>query len=276
MPIYGPFGSRTFLSRCSGNSGNIGLVKNKVKKTKIFLMQLFSRFYFFRAFKSISHVRKLHAFTSKRANNSQVGIISQTDLVITQFGFMGFVVLQQEKMGVKYDKEGLEGYIHLWRVLAYLHGIRDEYNLCTDSVETTMKRLGRMNEQILKPAMSNTNAEFDEYSKNLINGLWHYNPFLNHEAFIFGLKRIIGVEGYAYWNAENTNGQISGYITNMARKARVILWLLLYSLEKWLKFNLFRWFANSQIRFSLILIHYFPFLAYITYGVSKSYVRILK
>lgn len=46
-----------------------------------------------KAWKSIMLVRKIHKVASDSSKRAKVGMISQKDMVITQFGFMGFTVL---------------------------------------------------------------------------------------------------------------------------------------------------------------------------------------
>ena len=79
-----------------------------------------------RAWRSLENVRKFHGAASRSAMNAKVGMISQRDLVITQFGFMGFAVLSQKEAGVQGKREEIEDFCHLWRVLGFMIGIKDE------------------------------------------------------------------------------------------------------------------------------------------------------
>lgn len=79
-----------------------------------------------KAWKSLEAVRKFHFSASRSAKNSNVGMISQKDMVITQYGFIGFSILSQKQTGVQGTREELEDYCHLWRVLGHVLGIKDE------------------------------------------------------------------------------------------------------------------------------------------------------
>lgn len=79
-----------------------------------------------KAWKSLSAVRKLHFSASRLANNANIGIISQKDMAITQYGFMGFAVLSQKETGVQASKTQMEDFCHFWRVLGHVIGIKDE------------------------------------------------------------------------------------------------------------------------------------------------------
>jgi hypothetical protein len=79
-----------------------------------------------RAWNSLSAVRKMHFHSSRSANSSNVGIISQKDMAITQFGFMGFTVLNKVQTGLQASQKEIEDYCHFWRVIGHIIGIKDE------------------------------------------------------------------------------------------------------------------------------------------------------
>lgn len=79
-----------------------------------------------KAWTSIEGVRKFHVLASRSSKSANIGIISQRDLVITQYGFMGFVVMSQKETGVQANQKELDDFCHLWRVLGSLLGIKDE------------------------------------------------------------------------------------------------------------------------------------------------------
>lgn len=78
------------------------------------------------AWKSLAAVRKFHFSASRSAAVASVGIVSQKDMAITQYGFLGFTILTQKETGIQANKQEIEDFIHFWRVLGYLIGIRDE------------------------------------------------------------------------------------------------------------------------------------------------------
>ena len=79
-----------------------------------------------RAWESLSAVRKMHFHASRSASASKVGLISQKDMAITQFGFMGFTIMNKSETGVQASKQEMEDYCHFWRVIGSIIGIRDE------------------------------------------------------------------------------------------------------------------------------------------------------
>lgn len=78
------------------------------------------------AWKSLEAVRKFHFSANRSANSASKGIISQKDMAITQYGFMGFVVLSQKETGIYCGRKEIEDFCHFWRVLGHILGIQDE------------------------------------------------------------------------------------------------------------------------------------------------------
>lgn len=80
----------------------------------------------FRLWQSLSVVRHLHNSASKKGCMAGLNGISQMDMALTQFGFMGFALSRSRKMGIyENDDEEFLAYTHIWRVVGYLMGIED-------------------------------------------------------------------------------------------------------------------------------------------------------
>jgi hypothetical protein len=79
-----------------------------------------------KSWKSLETVRKFHFSASRSSKNASIGIISQKDMAITQYGFMGFAVVSQKQCGVQASKKQIEDFCHFWRVLGHVIGIKDE------------------------------------------------------------------------------------------------------------------------------------------------------
>ncbi|XP_053695945.1 uncharacterized protein LOC128743407 [Sabethes cyaneus] len=229
------------------------------------------------SWKSVAFVRRTHVMASKRSSSKLASrIISQKDMAVTQFGFVGYIVLGHKKLGIKYRTEDMEAMVHFWRVIGYMIGIQDRYNLCTDCLATTEQRMTQVQEQVLRPALLARKETFQQMGNALIDGLWCFNPFLDYDAFVFFTSRLTEVPGYHYWLEEHppTVGE-TAYDT-FSRYSRFILYFLILVHETLLKFLVFRWYFNSQMVMSRFLITYFPFLAIFKFGIRDAYVRILK
>lgn len=68
----------------------------------------------------------MHNAASKKSCAIGSQSILQRDMGLTQFGFMGFVLVRSELIGIhNASQKELEGFVHLWRVIGYILGIDD-------------------------------------------------------------------------------------------------------------------------------------------------------
>lgn len=253
-----------------------------------------------KSWKSLVAVRKRHVVSSKFSIKHGAGCISQKDMAITQFGFLGFIITRPTLLGIQKTPEDLEAFVHFWRIIGYMIGIQDRFNLCTDSYETTVIRCEMMSSQIFRPSLEKAPKFFEEMADALVKGLWCFNPFLDTKAFLFFAKRLVSVPGYHYFDSEiNESNSINknnnsneddkfdekfkklksmrdDFIDSMNRYSRFILYMVIWVHQTGLNYFLIRWHYNSQITMSRFLITYFPFLAFIKFGIRDSYVRILR
>lgn len=82
---------------------------------------------FNRAYSSILQVKNIHNSVSKRCADNGVIRIDQSAMACTQFGFMGFIIIRTERIGIHdATNEDLEAFIHFWRVIGYALGIEDK------------------------------------------------------------------------------------------------------------------------------------------------------
>ena len=51
--------------------------------------------------------------------------ITNRDLALTQFGFMGYSLIKPKEFGFVNDPNEHEAIVHFWRVIGYLIGIPD-------------------------------------------------------------------------------------------------------------------------------------------------------
>lgn len=226
-------------------------------------------------------VRKGHMTSSKYTEKRKSGFISQRDMALTQFGFMGFVVLKPEKLGIQLSNKDLEAFVHFWRVIGHLLGIQENYNLCTGSYRATKKRLELILDDIYRPYLEDTPIDFMIMAKALIEGLWCFNPMLDVDAIIYLTKWISDCKNYIYFESDPRMADIDidesrKIIQSFNWYSRWILYLQITAHTYLVNFQPFRWYFNSQVWISQHIIYWFPFLGFYKFGIKKSYVRILK
>lgn len=225
-------------------------------------------------------MRKRHITSSKAAEKKKAGMITQKDMALTQFGFMGYITMRPDALGIQVSRKKFEAFVHFWRVIGYLIGIEDRFNLCTDSWETTRGRLECVMEDIFRPSLENAGNNFDAMANALIVGLWCFNPMLNPPSIMYFTKYLSNCSGYVYYEnnfqaLECDLAHSRGLVESLDWFSRVMLFLQITVHGYLLNFWIIRWYFNLQVWIAKWLITYFPFLAFYMFGVKKSYVRIL-
>lgn len=68
----------------------------------------------------------MHNAASKQSNIKLKYRISQRDMALTQFGFMGFALVRSKMVGVhEATEEEWKAFIHIWRVVGYILGVEE-------------------------------------------------------------------------------------------------------------------------------------------------------
>ncbi|GFY44299.1 DUF2236 domain-containing protein [Trichonephila inaurata madagascariensis] len=99
------------------------------------------------AHRSISIVRSMHARVGQKmaALNDGIVYVSQWDMAITQWAFVGPIVLFRSRVGLHgCSDEDYDAVIHFWRTIGYLLGIEDKYNLCHGTYDQVVKACERV------------------------------------------------------------------------------------------------------------------------------------
>lgn len=141
-----------------------------------------------RAFRSLSEVRSRHCAAARSA-----GGISQFDMAVTQFGFIGFTMVAPEKLGIR--RGGEEGLVHFWRVIGYLMGMDDRFNICRpEGVEETRRVCSLLLEQVFAPNLKQPPAEFASMSRAMMDGIWAILPAYDTDAvFAYVYREMVGL-----------------------------------------------------------------------------------
>ncbi|CAH0559212.1 unnamed protein product [Brassicogethes aeneus] len=81
---------------------------------------------FKRSWKSLLEVRNKHKIASKRSCAAGLKGITQYQMALTQFGFMGMALTKKENVGIhEATEEEWKSFIHVWRVFGHVMGIED-------------------------------------------------------------------------------------------------------------------------------------------------------
>lgn len=74
----------------------------------------------------MNEIRRNHKTASRRAKNAGIGEITQEDMVLTQYGFVGFIYIAPKSFGLCNTQEEDEAFNHFWRVNGHMLGISDK------------------------------------------------------------------------------------------------------------------------------------------------------
>ncbi|XP_066586536.1 uncharacterized protein [Prorops nasuta] len=224
---------------------------------------------------SLKNVHMKHCIAFRRSAEAGLTKASQTDMALAQFGFIGFILVCSEKLGLTCTKEELEGFVHMWRVIGYMLGMEDKYNLCTGSVEEATELCRRLLDEVFLPSFATRSKNFDEMGRVLIEGLWPVNPHLDTKAFTAFTLHL------AVTGATNNNHSLVIDTESMPRYSRFMYNLQLFALKYLIAPTywwapIFRAYFNTQMRIAIFLTEKFPFLAYYCFGYRESQVNIYK
>ncbi|XP_068623654.1 uncharacterized protein [Battus philenor] len=160
------------------------------------------------SWKSLEAVRTRHLRASRSAQMQNVGTVSQRDLALTQFGFIGFAVLMPDRFGVRQVSEGdWEAYNHFWKVIGHMIGIEDRYNLCRNNIEETRKVCQYVLDRVFTPCLENVPEYFEHMCRVMMDGLWAVNPVMESGSMLYLTKNLCNVPGYILTEAERISLQ---------------------------------------------------------------------
>lgn len=120
--------------------------------------------------------------------------LSQTDMSITQFGFIGLAVTYPKSFGIhQASDDDLNDFLHMWRGLGYLLGVKDEHNFCSGDLKTVRTRTKFFIEAVAKPAFRNVTCEWEHMCRCLTAGIAYYVPRVNFESSLLYLCHTLNI-----------------------------------------------------------------------------------
>ncbi|XP_063222502.1 uncharacterized protein LOC134531005 isoform X2 [Bacillus rossius redtenbacheri] len=214
--------------------------------------------------RSLAAVRTKHCAAGRRAAAASLGHISQLDMALTQFGFMGFSALQPARLGLVGSEHHVAGFLHFWRTIGYVMGIDDRFNICRESVLETRMLCRMLSERVLGPALASPPPQFDAMSHALLHAMWAVVPVIDHAAFCDFTRLLAGLDPV------HTCGTVS---TPHQMYSRALLSFQLFVQEVLLRVPivsvLIRLLLNLQMWFSIFMAQRLPLLAYLAFGRAR-------
>ncbi|GJQ82406.1 hypothetical protein Trydic_g11822 [Trypoxylus dichotomus] len=180
---------------------------------------------------SICRVKMMH-----RGANAQAGKvpgmpqITQLELAGTVFGFIGYAVTRPQSFGLdSLTNTELEALMHFWRVIGYMLGVDDKFNICRESSEETIAIFDALLSTCFKQHMLMKDPSCLQMQFAAIEGISMLGlpirpkPFLN---FTYGLicwdetvdpSLAVEVKGYGYIYSTAENKRLNGLSLSMSK-----------------------------------------------------------
>ncbi|CAG4933291.1 unnamed protein product [Colias eurytheme] len=274
------------------------------------------------SWKSLFTVRVRHIKAGLGAKSKGLGTVSQRDLALTQFGFIGISMLKPDKFGIRQMEAGdWEAYNHFWRTIGHLIGLEDKYNICRPTFEETRQVCQILLERVFTPCLENVPEYFEHMARAMLDGMWCVNPSIDVDGLMYWTKYMADVPGYVYNESdrytfqnrlrtllkgkpEDTGVEVNALIPEPlvegTCRSKRLLYLhdydkmesvpeyksLNFGARRKMAFNailgyiystwLGRWYFNLNFRFSVLLMKYFPYLAFFRFGFFASFVNIFE
>lgn len=72
-------------------------------------------------------MHSFHCAASRASEKSGLGLrVTQKDMALTQFGFLGMLVVRKKELALTGTEEDEMAIVHFWRVVGYMLGIQDK------------------------------------------------------------------------------------------------------------------------------------------------------
>ncbi|XP_014235496.2 uncharacterized protein LOC106658171 [Trichogramma pretiosum] len=135
-------------------------------------------------YKSLNTIRWKHSTTSARLLSRKDQGITHRDMVLTQFGFVGYVLLSPGELSLTDGRDDRQAFNHFWRVVGHLLGIPDELNLCRGNEKETTRLCRRVRDDVYKKCLRAPEPSFLLLTKAALDGLRSIDPMVDVDAFL--------------------------------------------------------------------------------------------
>ncbi|XP_015178275.1 PREDICTED: uncharacterized protein LOC107067353 [Polistes dominula] len=224
---------------------------------------------------SLKIIRKKHCIAFRRAYEAGIRKASQADMAYAQFGFIGYILLGTEQLHISATDEELQGFVHFWRVICYVLGMEDKYNLCMETVEETRALCSKVLDEVFIPNVIKYKYNYYKNGKILIDGLWPFYPILDPPSFTTLTLYVTSLI------TTNNNHSIEIDYDSMPLFSKTLLNIQFFVLNYLLPIKywwsvIFRTFFNYSMIVTIYLTEHLPLLAYWTYGIKHSTINIFR
>ncbi|XP_018403067.1 PREDICTED: uncharacterized protein LOC108779990 [Cyphomyrmex costatus] len=211
-------------------------------------------------YKTLNVIHRKHKMSSKRSENAGIGGIYQRDMAITQFAFIGYVLIAPKSIGLCIKPQEEEALNHFWRVMGHMLEIPDRLNLCRKTAAET-RELCQKVANILTEYLNNAPMEFYHITSAILDGLWYFDVTLDKHAF---LKFTYELHGIKY------NKPLGWYSRLNAKYRDFIFYLCLVPYIG----VIVKIYYKYVLLFTLLLAKKWPVLAWLSFGKKDSHIKL--
>lgn len=150
---------------------------------------------------SLAAVKAMHARVAARMQqrrtsaDADVGVyVSQWDMAVTQWAFVGTLVLFKGNVGLHGVSDAdVEALVHFWRGVGWLLGIEDEYNLCAGGLDDVEEACRAMLKEEYVVRVRESNPESLSMIRGVVSALSMLDPTLSPPAMIAYCRGLVGL-----------------------------------------------------------------------------------
>lgn len=176
--------------------------------------------------------------------------INQFNMSMTQFGFVGLMLLYPDKFGAhRATDEELEAFAHLWRAIGYYLGIKDKYNFCKGDLPEIRQRCTDVLDHWIKPNLCEITEDWEHMSRCMTEGVSYYVPGVTFEASFKYLCWILDLQTPKFDSRMSlmqsfgfhTNQFVMCYLAKVPFILNFLNWTIKFAIKKASKEDLVRW-----------------------------------
>ncbi|KAJ1522147.1 hypothetical protein ONE63_002458 [Megalurothrips usitatus] len=124
-------------------------------------------------------------------SNKKSKYMSQYDMAITQWAFVGPLIQFPDRYGIgNATEEELDGFVHLWEVLGYALGIDDRFNFCQGGLGPTLRRARQTLAGIVLPSMRRARPPWEYMTRCMADGLGYVLPGIDFRSQLANMLRV--------------------------------------------------------------------------------------
>ncbi|XP_045539274.1 uncharacterized protein LOC106715639 [Papilio machaon] len=155
------------------------------------------------SWQSLYVVRSRHIKNGRATRLKKQGTLSQRDLALTMFGTIGLGILKPDRFGIRQEEpEDWEAFNHFWKVIGYMLGMEDRYNMCRKNVQETREVCRLILERVYTPCLENVPEYFEHMARVMMDGMWAVNGGMEAGSLMYVTKNLNDVPGYVLTEAE--------------------------------------------------------------------------